>query len=110
MHKALGGFALCALLLAVSIPAEAQQPAKLHRIGYLAGASRSAIAFRTEAFRQGLRELGYVEGKNITVEYRYAEGNFRRQKELAAEQHYWIIYSCAGDKHQTTGAFERDCS
>ena len=50
-----------------------------------AGASSSAIAFRTEAFRQGLRELGYVEGKNITIEYRYAEGNFRRQKELAAE-------------------------
>jgi putative ABC transport system substrate-binding protein len=64
---------------------EAQQPAKIPRIGYLAGASRSAIAFRIEAFRQGLRELGYVEGKNIAIEYRYSEGNFLRQKKLAAE-------------------------
>jgi putative ABC transport system substrate-binding protein len=62
-----------------------RQPGKIPRIGYLAGASPSAIAFRTEAFRQALRELGYVEGKNITIEYRYAEGNLRRQEELAAE-------------------------
>ena len=67
------------------VSVEAQQPAKVPRIGYLAGASPSAIAFRTEAFRQGLHERGYVEGKNIMVEYRFAEGNFRRQKELAAE-------------------------
>jgi putative ABC transport system substrate-binding protein len=72
-------FALCGAV------AEAQQAKKVPRIGYLAGASSSAIAFRTEAFRQGLRGLGYVEGENITIEYRYAEGNFRRQKELAAE-------------------------
>ena len=76
---------LCAMLFALCSSAEAQQPTKVPRIGYLAGPSPSAIAFRTEAFRQGLRELGYVEGKNITFEYRYAEGNFRRQKELAAE-------------------------
>ena len=67
------------------VSVEAQQPAKVPRIGYLAGASPSAIAFRTEAFRQGLHERGYVEGKNIMVEYRFAEGNFRPQKELAAE-------------------------
>jgi putative tryptophan/tyrosine transport system substrate-binding protein len=65
--------------------AQVQQPGKIPRIGYLAGASPSAIAFRIEAFRQGLRELGYVEGKNIAIEYRYAEGNFHRQKELATE-------------------------
>jgi putative ABC transport system substrate-binding protein len=65
--------------------AEAQQSTKIPRIGYLAGASRSAIAFRIEAFREGLRQLGYVDGKNITIEYRYAEGHFGRQKELAAE-------------------------
>ena len=67
------------------VSVEAQQPAKVPRIGYLAGASPSAIAFRTEAFRQGLHERGYVEGKNIMIEYRFAEGNFRPQKELAAE-------------------------
>jgi putative ABC transport system substrate-binding protein len=80
----LAGFLAVFLVVGVGL-AQAQQPKKVPRIGYLAGASRSAIAFRIEAFRQGLRELGYVEGKNITIEYRYAEGNFRRQKELAAE-------------------------
>jgi ABC-type uncharacterized transport system substrate-binding protein len=73
------------VLLAVAVIAEAQQPKKMPRIGYLTGASSSAIAFRIEAFRQGLRELGYVEGKNIAIEYRHAQGNFPRQKELAAE-------------------------
>jgi putative tryptophan/tyrosine transport system substrate-binding protein len=86
MKKAsLSSILIAAVLLAVGVIAEAQQPKKIPRIGYLAGASSSAIGFRTEAFRQGLRELGYVEGKNITIEYRYAEGNFRRQKELATE-------------------------
>jgi putative ABC transport system substrate-binding protein len=73
------------VLLVVADIAEAQQPKKVPRIGYLAGASHAAIAFRLEAFRQGLRELGYLEGKNIGIEYRYSEGNFRRQKELAFE-------------------------
>jgi putative ABC transport system substrate-binding protein len=73
------------VLLAVAVVAEAQQPKKVPRIRYLAGASHAAIAFRLEAFRQGLRELGYLEGKNIGIEYRYSEGNFRRQKELAFE-------------------------
>jgi putative tryptophan/tyrosine transport system substrate-binding protein len=73
------------VLLVVAHIAEAQQPKKVPRIGYLAGASHAAIAFRLEAFRQGLRELGYLEGKNIGIEYRYSEGNFRRQKELAFE-------------------------
>jgi putative ABC transport system substrate-binding protein len=58
---------------------------KIPRIGYLVPASPSAIAARTEAFRQGLRELGYVEGKNIIIEYRYAEGKLDRLRELAAE-------------------------
>ena len=85
VSKSIFCFALCAMLAALCSVAEAQQPAKVPRIGYLAGASPSAIAFRTEAFRQGLHERGYVEGKNIMIEYRFAEGNFRRQKELAAE-------------------------
>jgi putative tryptophan/tyrosine transport system substrate-binding protein len=77
--------ALCAVLFALGSSTEAQQPKKMPRLGYLAGASPSAIAFRIEAFRQALSELGYVEGKNIAIEYRYAQGNFHRQKELAAE-------------------------
>ena len=72
-------------LLIISSPAQAQQPAKIPHIGYLAGAKPAAIAARTEAFRQGLRELGYIEGKNIVVEYRYAEGNAVRESELAVD-------------------------
>src|SRR4051812_13066833 len=67
------GFSLIALMLAVTgAVAQAQQPAKIPRIGYLAPASLSALVVRTEAFRQGLRELGYVEGKTIVVEWRSA--------------------------------------
>jgi ABC-type uncharacterized transport system substrate-binding protein len=83
--KKVFGLALWAMLLALNFPAQAQQPKKIPRIGYLSGASLSAAAARTEAFRQGLRERGYVEGKNIVVEYRYAEGKLDRQNELAAE-------------------------
>ncbi len=64
---------------------EAQQPTKIPRIGLLGATSLSANRDRVEAFRQGLRELGYVEGKNIVVEYRYAEGKRDRLSELAAE-------------------------
>ena len=77
--------ALCAVLFALCIPAEGQQPTKTPRIGYLSPLSRSAMAFRTEPFRQGLRELGYVEGKNIIIEYRYAEGKTDRTPALAVE-------------------------
>ena len=73
------------VLLAVGVMAEAQQPTKVARIGYLAPASLSALAARTEAFRQGLRELGYVEGKNIVIEWRSAEGKQDRLPALAAE-------------------------
>ena len=73
------------VLLAVAVIAEAQQPKKVPRIGYLTATSPSAIAARIEAFRQGLRELGYVEGKNIVIEWRYAEGKLDRLPALAAE-------------------------
>src|ERR671924_975220 len=76
--------ALCSLLLA-SCSADAQQRAKVPRIGYLAVAPLSVQVARTEAFRQGLRELGYVEGKNIFIEWRSAEGNPDRVPNLAAE-------------------------
>jgi putative tryptophan/tyrosine transport system substrate-binding protein len=61
------------------------QPAKIPRIAYLSGNSPSANATRTKVFRQGLRELGYIEGQNIAIEYRYAEGKLDRLPELAAE-------------------------
>lgn len=78
-------FALCALLIALCSFASAQQPAKIPHIGYLSGNSLSANAARIEAFRQGLRELGYIEGKNIIVEWRSAEGKNERTPALAAE-------------------------
>ena len=72
------------LIIASVRLADAQQP-KVSRIGYLSGGSASAAAPRVDAFRQGLRELGYVEGQNIVVEYRYADGNLDRMADLAAE-------------------------
>ena len=65
--------------------AEAQQPKNVHRIGFLSGGSPTTNPARTEAFRQGLRELGYVEGKNIVIEWRSAEGKSERVPALAAE-------------------------
>jgi putative ABC transport system substrate-binding protein len=74
------------VLLALGVTAEAQQPAgNVARIGYLATASGATELPYIEAFRLGLRELGYVEGKNINIEYRYAEGKFERLPELAEE-------------------------
>ncbi len=69
----------------VNLAAAQQQTGKIHRIGYLAGASLAAIPERVEAFRQGLRELGYVEGKNIVIEFRWAGGKLARIPALAAE-------------------------
>jgi putative ABC transport system substrate-binding protein len=85
MRKNVMRFTLCAMLFALCLPATAQQPPKVPRIGFLGAASPSANTPRTDAFRQGLRELGYVEGKNIVIEYRWAEGKFDRLPDLAAE-------------------------
>jgi ABC-type uncharacterized transport system substrate-binding protein len=85
MTKKVVCLALGAMFLGVSFPAQAQQPKKVPRIGFLGGASASFYAARTNAFRQGLNELGYTEGKNIVIEYRYAEGKFDRLPDLAAE-------------------------
>ena len=78
-------FAVCALLLALSVPSAAQQPGKIPRIGFLSGNSPSLNTTRIEAFRGGLRDLGYVEGKNILIEWRSADGNFDRLPALATE-------------------------
>jgi len=74
-------------LLVAPLAAEGQQPAKVPRIGLLLGGSPSVgiSSERIEAFRQGLRELGYVEGKNLAIEYRWAEGKPERFPDFAAE-------------------------
>ena len=85
MRRRFFGFALCTLLLALCFPAQAQQSAgKVPRIGFLTfgSASDPLNAPRLDAFRQGLRELGYAEGKNINIEYRYADGRSERLAEL----------------------------
>jgi len=73
------------MLFALCRPAEAQQPAKLPRIGVLISAPASIASPRIQAFQRGLRALGYVEGKNITLEYRYAEGKVESVSDLAAD-------------------------
>jgi putative tryptophan/tyrosine transport system substrate-binding protein len=85
MSKNVMRFAICAFLLALSFPTEAQQPAKISRIGYLTGLSSSGESPRMEVFRQGLRDLGYVEGKDIAIEYRYADAKFDKVSALADE-------------------------
>ncbi len=85
MTKKFFGIALCTMLFALSLSAEAQQPTKIPRIGYLGATSPAATAARIEAFKQGLRELGYVEGKTIVIDYRWAEGKLDRLPGLAAE-------------------------
>ena len=84
-RKSVGIFALVVTFAMGGAVAQAQQPTKVPRIGYLSPTSPSVSPTRIEAFRQGLRELGYVEGKNIIIEYRYAEGKFDRLAALAAE-------------------------
>jgi putative tryptophan/tyrosine transport system substrate-binding protein len=78
-------YTLCAMLFALGSSAEAQQPKKVYRIGYLSGADNTFELTRSEAFRHALRELGYIEGQNIAIEYRYAKGKIDRFPELAAE-------------------------
>ena len=84
MQKTLVGIAVGAMLLALSFSASAQQSTKVPQIGYLGGVSLSANTARHESFRQGLRELGYVEGKNIVIDWRSADGKLDRLPALAA--------------------------
>ncbi len=72
-------------LLAAPLPTEAQQPGKIHRIGYLSVRGPDREKRRLAAFHQGLRKLGYIEGQNLVIEYRYAEGKIKRYTDRAAE-------------------------
>src|SRR5258708_37078218 len=72
-------------LLAGPEVSDAQPPPKIFRIGILTGGSATTYAARIEAFRQGLRELGYVEGQSVVIEYRYADANTELLPALAAD-------------------------
>src|SRR5262245_44454395 len=85
MKKKITVLTLCAMLLALSRFAEAQQQKNIPRIGYLALGTVSVNPYRTDAFRQGLRQLGYAEGKDLVIEDRYADGKLDRLNELAAD-------------------------
>src|SRR6266550_1861614 len=85
MHKKITRRAFCSMLLALPFPARAQQPKKVPRIGYLAASDAARESTRSEAIRLALRELGYLEGPNIAIEYRYAEGKRARYPEIAAQ-------------------------
>jgi putative tryptophan/tyrosine transport system substrate-binding protein len=85
MSQKILSFTLGALLVVLYASAEAQQPKKIPRIGYLASAALARGSIPSEAIRRALHELGYMEGQNIAFEYRYAEGKRDRYPELAAE-------------------------
>jgi putative tryptophan/tyrosine transport system substrate-binding protein len=85
MDRRLAGIALCVSLAAFCLPTPAQQAAKVARIGYLAGVSATADAPRLRAFQQGLRELGYVDGLNVVIEYRHENRELERLDTFAAE-------------------------
>ena len=85
MKKKITILTLCAMLFALCSFAEAQQAGKIFRIGFLDPSTASGIAVLVEAFRQELSKLGWIEGKNITIEYRFAEQKTERLPELAAD-------------------------
>src|SRR5450755_3587109 len=88
MNRRNAGLALFLGLLALGgapLAAQAQQAGKVYRIGYLSAPSRESVARGVEAFERRLRELGWVEGKNLVIEFRWADGKLERLPELAAE-------------------------
>jgi putative ABC transport system substrate-binding protein len=92
-HQAIGNiknlklfvYALCAILFTLCLPVEAQQTGKVLRIGFLDASTASGSAVLVDAFRQELSKLGWIEGKNTTIEYRFAEQKLERLPELAVE-------------------------
>jgi putative tryptophan/tyrosine transport system substrate-binding protein len=85
MNRKITVLTLCAMLLALCLPAEAQQPKKIARIGLISVLDPASESSRSEALGLALRELGYIEGQNIAIEYRYADGKQDRLPELAAD-------------------------
>src|SRR4030095_12292677 len=85
MKKAAVPILVAVILLTVAVVTEAQQPKKVPRLGYLSSFEPAAESARAEGIRLALRERGHIEGQNITIEYRYAEGKRDRATEPAAE-------------------------
>jgi putative tryptophan/tyrosine transport system substrate-binding protein len=85
MKKQILALSFGVMLLALCVSAEAQQPGKIFRIGFLDNSTASGMAVLLDAFRQEMSKLGWIEGKNITIEYRFAEQKLERLPELAAE-------------------------
>ena len=85
MRNKIACFVLCSIALALCLSAQAQQPKKVPRLGYLSTVDPASDSARAEGIRLALRELGYIEGQNIAIEYRYAEGRPDRESGLAAE-------------------------
>jgi putative tryptophan/tyrosine transport system substrate-binding protein len=85
MKRKIINLALCAVLFALCSSVEAQQPKKIAKIGYLFGSTPATVAHNLEAFRQGMRELGHVEGKTFVLELRYGQARAERFPELARE-------------------------
>jgi len=85
VSKSIFCIALGTVLFAPCFRAESQQSVKIYRLGFLSGGTLSALKTTIEPFRQGLRDLGYIEGKNLTIEYRAAEGKFEQMPEIIAE-------------------------
>jgi len=85
MKKQLLALSFGAMLFTLCAPVEAEQTGKVFRIGFLDPSTVASMAAQLEAFRQELRKLGWIEGKNISIEYRYAEGKLDRYPELAAD-------------------------
>ena len=85
MKRKITVLTLYAMLFALCASAEAQQPTKVRRIGFLDNSTASGSAVLVDAFRQELSKLGWIEGKNITIEYRFAEQKLERLPELAAD-------------------------
>ena len=113
------------VLLALGVIADAQEPKKVPRIGYLSSQDPASESIRSEPIRAALRDLGYIEGQNITIEYRYTEGKRDRAPELAAELvrlKVDIIVVAGGarvdpggqecdqdDSHRHVGRWDRSC-
>jgi putative ABC transport system substrate-binding protein len=85
MMKGIIALAFCAMLFALSVTAEAQKPTKVARIGFFDAGSETGNTVLAEPLRQELSKLGWIEGKNVTIEYRFAAGRPEKQDELAAE-------------------------
>jgi hypothetical protein len=91
MNQRILALALCAVLLALCPSASAQQPKKVPRIGYLSPFDAATESARSQPYRRALRELGYIEGQNIAIEYRYAAGE--NDGSLGLRPSWWVSRS-----------------